>query len=298
MDFKNITVAGSGTLGFQIAFQAAYFGFQVSLYDINEQIIKAAKAKFAPLSEKYKAHFKASDQQIKDTFNRLKYYTDLKQATTQADLLIEAIPENIKIKADFYEQLALVAPQKTIFATNSSTLLPSMFSKYTHRPEKFLALHFANDIYLRNTAEIMASPTTGRAVFEQVIAFAKQMGMVAIPIYKEQPGYILNTLLVPLLDAAMQLVVNQICDAPSVDKTWMIATGAPIGPFAIIDLVGIQTVYTIMKTSNQIKHEENKEKAIAYLKQNYIDKNHLGQSTLQGFYSYPDPAFSKADFLK
>lgn len=116
--------------------------------------------------------------------------------------MIEAVPENPKIKIDFYEKLAAVSPVKTIFATNFSTMLPSQFAEVTKRPEKFIALHFANEIWKHNTAEIMGHPGTETEVFDAVVAFTKTIGMVTLPLHKEQPGYIVNSLLVPLLTAA------------------------------------------------------------------------------------------------
>ncbi|MBQ0739691.1 3-hydroxyacyl-CoA dehydrogenase, partial [Aquimarina celericrescens] len=209
-----------------------------------------------------------------------------------------AVPENPQIKIGFYEQLAKVAPAKTVFATNSSTLLPSQFASSTGRPEKFVALHFANEIWKHNTAEIMGHPTTSHKVFNDVVEFAKRIGMLPLPLHKEQPGYILNSLLVPLLGAALDLVVNEVADPPTVDKTWMKATGAPVGPCAILDVVGITTAYNINKIAAEKTQDANKIKVVEYLEENFINKNKLGVATGEGFYTYPNPAFQKKDFLK
>lgn len=296
MNFKNITVAGSGVLGYQIAFQTAFKGFNVVVYDINDTVLEKAKAKFDQLAVSYKNDIQASEQQINDTKTRLSYSSDLSKALKDADLLIEAIPENPQIKIEFYQNAAKVAPSKTIFATNSSTLLPSQFAEYTGRPEKFLALHFANEIWTHNTAEIMGQAKTDPKVFNEVIEFAKQIGMITLPLHKEQAGYILNTLLVPLLDAATYLLVNDVADYQTIDKTWMAATGSPVGPCGILDLVGITTAYNI----NLMAAAKNpaKQKVVDYLKTNFIDTNKLGINTGEGFYKYPNPAYKAKDFLK
>ncbi len=296
MSFKNITVAGSGVLGYQIAFQTAFKGFNVVVYDINDEVLEKAKLKFDQLAASYKADVNATEDQLNGTKSRLSYSSDLAKALADADLLIEAIPENPQIKIDFYKNVATLAPEKTIFTTNSSTLLPSQFAEYTGRPEKFLALHFANEIWLHNTAEIMGQSKTDPNVFEQVVEFAKQIGMITLPLHKEQPGYILNTLLVPLLDAATYLLVNDIADYQTIDKTWMVATGAPVGPCGILDLVGIPTAYNIDKMKADAGDEEKK-RVVDYLKTNFIDQNKLGISTGEGFYKYPNPAFKAKDFL-
>src|SRR5690606_7084458 len=241
MDYKNITVAGSGVLGSQIAYQTAFKGFDVAVYDINDEAIANSKERITKLKKSYQNDLNATKEEVDAAFDRMSFYTDLAKAAANADLVIEAIPEVVDIKVSFYTELGKVAPEKTIFATNSSTLLPSQFAAATGRPEKFLALHFANTIWINNTAEIMKHPGTDMKFFDEVIEFAKAIGMVALPLYKEQPGYILNSLLVPFLEAAELLLVKEVADVETVDKTWMIATGAPLGPFAILDVVGIRT---------------------------------------------------------
>ncbi|WP_300670647.1 3-hydroxyacyl-CoA dehydrogenase [Soonwooa sp.] len=296
MNYKNICVAGSGVLGYQIAFQCAYHGFNVTVYDINDEVLEEAKKKFDIMANHFRQDMAASDTDLEKAKENLHYTSNLAEAVKDADLVIEAVPENPKIKMEFYHQLAEVAPEKTVFVTNSSTLLPSQLAKATGRPSKFLALHFANEIWKHNTAEVMGHPETSKENFDDIIAFAKQIGMIALPVYKEQPGYILNSLLVPFLSAATELLVNQVADAPTIDKTWMLATGAPLGPFAILDVVGITTAYNINKMAASTDPE--KQKAADYFKTNFIDKNKLGVSTGEGFYKYPNPAYADKDFLK
>ena len=296
--FKNVTVAGSGVLGYQIAFQTAFYGFYVTVYDINDEVLEKAKAKFDILAEWYKKDLKATEEQLAATKANLQYNSNLAEAVQDADLLIEAVPENPQIKIGFYEQLAKVAPAKTVFATNSSTMLPSQFAEYTGRPAQFVALHFANEIWKHNTGEVMKHPGTSDETFNSVLEFAKQIGMVALPIYKEQPGYIVNSLLVPLLSAALDLYVNEVADVETIDKTWMVATGAPVGPFGILDVVGVTTAYNINKMAADKTQNPTKIKAAAMLKENYIDKNKLGVATGEGFYKYPNPAYWEKNFLK
>lgn len=292
MNFKNITVAGSGVLGYQIACQCAFHGFKVTVYDINDEILEKAKAKFEQLANAYKKDLKATPEQIEATFNNLSYQSNLAEAVKDADLVIEAVPEAPEIKKDFYTKLSAVAPEKTVFATNSSTMLPSQFAEFTGRPEKFLALHFANNIWISNTAEIMGHAGTDKAVFDAVVQFSKDIGMLALPLYKEQPGYILNTLLVPFLMNALDLYTNQVSDPETIDKTWMKATGAPLGPFAILDIVGVTTAQNIARLNPALQN------IVDTLQTEFIDQGKLGTTTGQGFYSYPNPAYAEKDFLK
>ena len=298
MNYKNITVAGSGVLGVQIAFQTVYKGFHVNVYDISENVLRHARERLTSLKENYNEDVGATQLAVDDAFRHISYFTYLAQAVAQADLVIEAIPEVAHIKADFYKALGKVAPKKTVFATNSSTLLPSQFEDATGRPAKFRALHFANSIPKNNTAEVMKHPGTDQTVFQDVIEFAKAIGMMALPLHKEQPGYILNSQLVPFLEAAQMLLLNEVADIETIDKTWMIATGAPEGPFAILDTVGIATAYNITRAKATAQANAEFERLANLLKTEYIDKGKLGRAAGQGFYTYPSPTFMNPNFYK
>lgn len=298
MKYTNITVAGSGVLGSQIAYQTAFKGFPVVVYDINDEALARAKDRIMNLKPYYQTDLGATEEEVNTAYNRISFSSQLSEAVSKADLVIEAIPEVVQIKTAFYTELGKVAPEKTVFATNSSTLLPSQFAEATGRPERFLALHFANEIWKNNTAEVMKHPGTDAEVFDEVIEFAKAIGMVALPLQKEQPGYILNSLLVPLLDAAQMLLIKEIADPETIDKTWMVGTGAPLGPFAILDVVGINTAYNITLAKAKATGKEEFEKLAELLKTEYIDKGKLGRATGEGFYTYPNPSFMNPDFLK
>ena len=171
---KNVTVLGTGVLGLQIAYQSAYNGFPVIAYDINDDVLEKAKARSLELAETYKQQVSGAADGLADAaLTRITFSSDLADAVKDADLVIEAIPESIEIKKDTYTKLAALAPEKTIFATNSSTLLPSDLMEFTGRPDKFLALHFANKVWIFNTAEIMGTEKTDPAVFQAVSAFAE-----------------------------------------------------------------------------------------------------------------------------
>ncbi|MFY8329263.1 3-hydroxyacyl-CoA dehydrogenase [Vagococcus carniphilus] len=293
MDIKNVTVIGSGVLGSQIAFQIAYSGFKVTVFDINDEALVKAQRSMVTLTKSYERDMEVTDLELKETLSNLIYTTNLETASKEADLIIEAIPEIKELKINLYKQLATIAPESTIFATNTSTFLPSDFAAETGRPDKFLALHFANQIWLNNTAEIMGTAETDPDVFETIVAFSKNIGMIPLPLYKEQRGYILNSLLVPLLKSAEDLLVNEVANPETIDKTWMIATKSPRGPFGILDIVGLNTAYNIALS----KDTDDSKKIAQFLKENYLDKGHLGIQSGQGFYTYPNPSYLEKDFL-
>ncbi|PUZ24661.1 3-hydroxybutyryl-CoA dehydrogenase [Chitinophaga costaii] len=298
MEIKNIVVAGSGTMGYQIAFQIAYKGYKVKVYDINDAVLEKAKSKFNILSEAYKKDIGSTNEQLKTALNNLDYTSNLELAVKDADLVIEAVPENIEIKESFYTQLAKLAPEKTIFTTNSSTMLPSLLAKFTGRPEKFLTTHFGIEVWKHNLTEIMGHPATDPTYFDIVTAFIKSIGMVPIILHKEQAGYVLNTLLVPFLQAGLGLLVNGVSDYQTIDKTWMIATDAPFGPFSFMDTIGLTTVYNVFKLMYDTTKDPSLEKIVTYLKTEHIDKGKLGEATGEGFYKHPNPNYKSKEFLK
>ncbi|MGV9736682.1 3-hydroxyacyl-CoA dehydrogenase [Rhodococcus aetherivorans] len=281
---SKVTVLGTGVLGAQIAFQSAYSGFAVTAYDISDDALANAQKRFGELAETYQREVPgAGDGKAEAAATGIRLSSDLADAVRDADLVVEAVPEVLDIKRDTYTKLGEVAPAETIFATNSSTLLPSDMKDFTGRPDKFLALHFANQVWKFNTAEIMGTDDTDPAVFDQVVGFAAAIGMVPVPIHKEKAGYVLNSLLVPFLNAAGELAAGGYADPEDVDRVWRIATGAPMGPFQIYDVIGLTTPYNILSLGDE------KDRTIAaWLKENYIDAGRLGVATGEGFYRYPN----------
>lgn len=280
---QQVTVLGTGVLGSQIIFQAAYSGKDVVAYDISDEIIAKLPARWEQLKPLYLRDLPdATPEKLDAAVSRIRATSDLAEAVADADIVIEAVPERLDIKRDTWQKVSAAAPEKTVFATNSSTLLPSDIVTAVDRPSKFLALHFANEIWRNNTGEVMAQDQTDPEIFKQVAVFAEEIGMVAIRVKKEQPGYVLNSLLVPLLDAASDLWVRGVADIETIDLTWRKATGAPLGPFQIFDVVGMMTPYNLNKDSTNPVKREFAER----IKAEYIDRGRLGVASGHGFYEY------------
>ena len=280
--FTHVTVIGSGVLGSQIAFQAAFFGKEVTVYDISEEILAELPARWDRLSGFYVRDMEATEEQLERTRSRLHHSSDLAQALAEADVVIEAVPENLELKRKVWAQIGAAAPEKTVLCTNSSTLLPSDIAAATGHPERFLALHFANEVWKNNTGEVMGHAGTDPQAVQQVLEFAGQIGLVPIHVEKEQPGYVLNTLLVPFLNAATHLWVQDIAEPEEIDKTWRTATGSPLGPFQILDVVGMETVYQI----NLNAGTEESKKVAQRIKTEFIDRGRRGRDAGGGFYTY------------
>lgn len=314
MEIKNIVVVGGGVLGSQIAFQSAYCGFDVTIWLRSEGSITRTQPKLDNLREVYIdtinkmatpngqtpetwargiADYDTFDKEqclakAEKAYTGIKLELDLGKAVKDADLVIESMAENADEKIAIYERLKQLLPEKTIIVTNSSTLLPSKFAKYTGRPEKYLSLHFANSIWKNNIAEIMVQKQTDNKYFERIIEFAKDIRMIPLPVKKEKSGYLLNSMLVPLLFSGMDLYVNGISDPESIDKAWTLGTGAPKGPFQILDTVGLTTAYNIVLMYVKIPSflAPYNFKGMEKMLKKYIDEGKLGKSSGEGFYKY------------
>lgn len=316
MDVKKVVVAGGGVLGSQIAYQTAYKGFDVTLWLRSDASVERAKPRIAVLHERYaqdlaimntpagkspfafargladdpatftEEAYKEAHNKNEQAFANLKYETDLAKAVEDADVIIESMSENPEEKIAFYEKLAPLLPQKTIILTNSSTLLPSMFAQSTGRPEKYASLHFANTIWKRNTAEVMGHDGTPAALLDEICVFAKQIGMIPLKLNKEQPGYLLNSMLVPLISSAIYLWANDVSDVKTIDLTWKLGTGAPKGPFEIIDTVGIKTIYNIESMKPGADDPSTTQGYIVQRLKERVDAGLLGLESGEGFYKY------------
>ena len=310
MEIRNVTVAGGGVLGSQIALQCAYCGFNVKVWLRSEGSIERAAAKLDRFAGIYAGTLAATKEnpaararglsdegataeeldaliaKAAKARASLQLTCDFDEAFGDADLVIEAVAEDPAQKVAFYEELQKHLPEKTVIVTNSSTLLPSQFAESTGRPEKFLALHFANDIYRNNTGEVMGHAGTEQEYYDLVVKFAEDIRMVPLCLKKEQPGYILNSMLVPFLSAAEALYANDVADPETIDKTWMLATGAPAGPFRILDVVGLVTAYNIVIMNPLAADPTTTQGKIAAKLKEYIDAGKTGINAGEGFYKY------------
>lgn len=316
MSFQNVVVAGGGVLGTQIGFQAAYKGKNVTFWLRSEGSIGRTQPKLDRLKgiylntlEAHKALCGTDTQryshglvdgvkdltpekidelkaQVEKAYDSIKIELDMAKAVADADIVIESMTEDPKAKIDVYTKMKDLLPEKTVIVTNSSTMIPSQFRDYTGRPEKYMALHFANEIWNGNTAEVMGHDGTDPKVYDEVVQFAKEIGMIPLRLKKEQPGYILNTMLVPFLTAAEALYANGVAEPETIDLTWKLATGSPVGPFHILDVVGLKTAYDICSMNPQAKDPNSTMGRICAMLKKYLDEGKTGVNAGEGFYKY------------
>ncbi len=318
MSYQKIVVAGGGVLGSQIAFQSAYCGKDVTIWLRSESSITRTQPKLDQLKANYlediekmaadpsyicrgllfDGKFDKEDAiaRTEAAYSNVKLELDMAKAVKDADLVIESMAEVAEQKKEFYAKLAPLLDEKTIVVTNSSTLLPSAFAASSGRPDKYLSLHFANNIWRGNTAEVMAQDKTNMKYFDEVVEFAEEINMIPLPVRKEKSGYLLNSMLVPFLLSGMDLVASGVSDFESVDKAWKFGTGSPRGPFEIVDTVGLTTALNIVEQYQKVPGLINpllkkmmmpyNFKAMKALLKSYIDQGKLGKMSGEGFYKY------------
>ena len=311
MDIKKVVVAGGGVLGSQIAFQCAYSGYDVTIWLRSEGSIGRCQPKLDKLRETYLGTLEAmktnpaayaygllpreevtpeaceaAKAKVEAAYEGLRLVTDYEEAFHDADLVIESIAENPQEKIAFYTEMAKHLPEHAIVVTNSSTMLPSTFAQYTGRPEKYLALHFANSIWKNPLAEVMPHAGTDMQYFAEVVKFAASIRMAPVKVLKEQPGYLLNSMLVPFLTAAESLWAAGIGEVGDIDMAWKLGTGSPLGPFQILDIVGLTTAYNIGSMNPAAKDPNSVQSKVVALLKEKIDKGETGVAAGKGFYEY------------
>ncbi|MFM8912266.1 MAG: 3-hydroxyacyl-CoA dehydrogenase [Flammeovirgaceae bacterium] len=285
MQIKRILVLGAGALGSRVALQAAISKFEVNVYDLNEN----ALSKSRQLMEKVYRHLvkqnRANEQDQASVFERLHFTIDAAAAIEDVDLVNESVTEDLNIKLKVWQQFGAIARSKTIFTTNTSYLLPSQLADASGRPEKFCAFHF-HDVFHARVVDIMPHTHTDPELIPLLFDLGKVLNQVPVLVRKESPGYIFNFMLMALIGAAGKLKTGEVGSIEDIDRSWMVNFNQPIGPFGILDNIGLDTAWHVTKDRPDAASH-----AFAALLKSYIDQGKLGEKTGEGFYQYPHPAY-------
>ena len=293
-DIKRILVIGAGTMGQQIATQFALYDCDVVVYDIKEEFLEKARTGITKMACGVASYQEIAQEKALAIMDRITFTTVPEEAARDIDLVSESVPEDPELKGKIFSTFNNLCPHDTIFTTNTSTLLPSMFAEATGRPDRFLALHF-HDVRISTIVDIMPHPGTSPETVELVEAFADRTGLNVILMQKENYGYVFNYVLMAFFQQAQTLASKGIATPQDVDRAWMGVTMSPMGPFAMMDSVGIDTVWKITDLWAKWTNNRGSQKNADYLKQ-YVDRGELGQKTHKGFYTYPHPAFAQPGF--
>jgi 3-hydroxybutyryl-CoA dehydrogenase len=293
---RKVAVIGTGTLGTQIAVHSAYHGYDVSAFDADPgsmgKVLRRIQVRIANSNRKPAIPLKEIQRQAK----KIKMSSTLEEAVRGADLVIEAIPEDLILKRRIFKKIDLSAPEKAILATNSSSIPVSRIESATHRPEKCLNLHFYSLDLGTNIADVMGGKKTTRRVLEAGKEWVRSIGCVPLTVKKELLGFCFNRVWRAIKRETLHMWAGGYVDFKDIDRGWMIWTGMSQGPFGIMDAVGLDVVYGIeMVYYNQSK--DRRDYPPAALKK-MIERNRLGVKTGKGFYTYPNPKFKNPNFLK
>ncbi len=283
---------GSGTLGLRVGLRCAMDGYNVKMYDLNDEILLKNRAIQEKLLKSFIKKGTYSDDTLEGVMSRIKTTSLPKEAVKDIDFMNESVTENIALKQKMYADFAPLWEAKTILTSNTSYLMPSSLAEFTGRPEMFCAFHF-HDVFLMNVVDVMPHPQTPQWLIDFLMEFGKKIHQIPVFIKKENPGYIFNQMLMALLGAAGDLRTRDVSSIYDVDKSWMGNTKMHIGPFGMLDQIGLDTAWHIVSTLH-----DTKSKRFAELLKSYIDQGKLGIKTGAGFYDYPNPIFQQPEFLK
>jgi 3-hydroxybutyryl-CoA dehydrogenase len=296
-DVRRVVIVGAGTMGQQIGFQCAGHGYDVVLYDIDPSALEAAKKRIEAYAEGLETGGAITSELRVAAQARIALTTDLRAAAQDADVLSEAVPEDPDLKGRVLAEFNSECPPRTIFMTNTSTLLPSQYAERSGRGSRLLALHFHIPVWINNLADVMPHAGTAPAVTQLVLAFARRIGQVPIELRQEHNGYVFNSMYSALNSAAISLAQQGVASIEDIDRSWMHITKAPVGPLGALDAVGLDTVWTITDYwARQLGDVQLRANA-AFLKE-YVDRGDLGVKAGRGFYIYPDPAYAQPGFIK
>jgi 3-hydroxybutyryl-CoA dehydrogenase len=296
-DVRRVLVIGSGTMGQQIGLQCATHGYDVVLHDIDPAALDAGVRRLRSYADEQVRAGVIDNATRERALAAITTTTDPALAAAEADLVSESVPEDPALKGRVFAQFNALCPPRTVFTTNTSSLLPSMFAAATGRPDRFAALHFHLPVWSGNVVDVMPHAGTSSETTELLLAFARRIGQIPIRLRKENYGYVFNAMYNAINTAAMTLVANGVASLEDVDRAWMGIFKMPIGPFGMLDDVGIDTAWHITDYwARQLGDAQLRTNA-DFLK-TYVDRGCLGTKSGEGFYRYPDPAYAKPGFIE
>ncbi|VEF48055.1 3-hydroxyacyl-CoA dehydrogenase [Bacillus freudenreichii] len=279
---QHITVVGSGVMGRGIAYVAAMSGFTVNLVDVNENALKNAREEINKIAEKGLSIGKLTDENFSRIKDNLAYRSDLDEAASKADLVIEAVPEKAEIKKLVFEKLEQSAPEQCLFATNTSTMSPTEIGSYAKRPDKTIAMHFFNPVHKMPLVEIVKGLETSDETAEIIKNTAEKMGKETV-IINEFPGFVTSRISALVGNEAFYMLQEGLGSPEDIDKAIKLGLNYPMGPFELADLVGLDARLNNLR----FLHEKLGEKyRPAPLLEQYVKAGRLGRKTGRGVYEY------------
>jgi len=289
---RKVGVLGCGLMGSGIAQVTAAAGYPTTVKEVSDELLKKGMAGIEKSLGKFLEKGTLTAQQRTETLGRLKTTTSFDELA-DCDIIIEAITENLETKHETFAALDKIVKPAAIFASNTSSLVITEMMTATKRVDRFIGMHFFNPVPLMKLVEVVSTITTSSDVMDQAMKFATSLGKVPIRT-SDRSGFIVNRLLVPYLLDAVRALEEGVGSVDAIDKGMKLGCGYPMGPFTLLDFVGLETTYYIAN----IMFEEFREKRFAPppLLKRLVLAGHHGKKTGRGFYDYSDPANPKPLF--
>ncbi len=284
-DVETVAVLGAGNMGHGIAEVAALAGFDVNLRDINEEFVQNGYDQIEWSLGKLAEKDQISESDAEAALDRVTAVVPVEDAVADADLVIEAVPEKMDIKKDVYTEVEEHAPDHTVFASNTSSLSITELSEVTDREERFCGMHFFNPPVRMQLVEVISGAHTADETMDLVEDVAERMGKTAVRVRKDSPGFIVNRVLVPLMNEAAWLVHEGEATVESVDSTTKYDMGLPMGSFELADQVGIDVGVHVLEYMHEVLGDAYEPCPLLTEK---VDNENLGKKTGKGFYDYED----------
>jgi 3-hydroxybutyryl-CoA dehydrogenase len=291
-EIKIVGIVGAGFMGAQIAARSAIYGYRVHLFDSNHDVLTSAR----DITKFYiNGHFQENERDAADSLGRMEYYDDLARCVKDADLIIEAVTENVDVKKKVFSEIEKCAPPHAIIATNSSSLPVSRMEDAIERKERLANIHFYQ-FPQRYFVDIMKGTETTDEVFSRVEEWVRSIECLPLIAKKETLGFVFNRVWRAVKKDALKVWAEGYADFRDVDRAWMIFTGMPAGPFGVMDFIGLDVVYNVeMSYFEESKDPDDKPPQAL---KDMVDRGELGMKTGSGFYrGWPTPEFSDPDFL-
>ena len=283
MKIKKVCVLGAGIMGSGIAQVVAAAGFEVSVRDIEDRFIEKGLATIKSHLDRAVEKEKIEAKEAKAIIGRITGTTDLKDATAEADLVIEAVVENMRVKREVFAELDVICKPDTILASNTSGLSITEIASVTNRPDKVLGLHFFNPAPVMELVELIRGYLTSDHTVATAKTFIEKLGKTAIEV-KEAPGFAVNRILCPMINEAIFVYSEGIASVEDIDQAMALGANHPMGPLALADLVGLDTLLAVLEGLHQELGEDKYRPAPLLRKM--VRAGHLGRKSGKGFYHY------------